>query len=458
MTSPARIDVGPTTFAIERPFTIVVTLPNSETRPTFTFPDIPGLTKKGIQTTLSTPDGNERNGVIQIITQSYQARTAGRFMLAPFAITINGEVLRSEGAVLTVRPSATASAPTSTTVNRGGGAANGAAFLLLRASKPVIYTGEGVGLTMSFFVADNYPYELGFTALDQQIQAMIKKIRPASAWEENRSITELKPIPVVLNGRKFREVVLYQSVFFPLAARPLSLPAVTLYLSRPRPKIGPPSPETERIAFSTKPVVITVRALPPHPRRGQVAVGSFRLNERLNQPRVGVGQSVRYGFTVEGEGNIATLSAPTVAAKTEDIDIFPPGERHTIRHGGSQISGQKTFTYFIVPRQKGTVSLANHFQWVYFDPQRARYDTLQPRLQLRAGGGDAEVTTATSLPAKTSGVVGDTVSVTGRSLYAGLDALDSTQQPISIPVLVRAVANVLIVLMLLGMIFVFFKK
>ena len=453
----AIIELGPSSFPIERPFTISVILPTSETRPVLTFPDIPGLTKKGILTTVSAAD-NGGKAASQIITQNYQAQVAGRFMLAPFTITVNGEVLSSEGAVLVVRPSATV--PTGTTLGRGVPALNGTAFLAVRASKSVIYTGEGVGLTLSFFVADNYPYELSFTALDRQLQAITKKIRPANAWEENRPITELKPVSVSVGGRKFREVVLYQSVFFPLAARPLSLPAVTLYLSRPRPKIGPPSSEPERVAFTTKPVVITVRPLPPHPLRGQVAVGEFGLNEQVDQPRVGVGQSVRYSFTVEGEGNVATLPAPTTSAKMEDVDIFPPEERHIIRHDGNQTNGQKTFTYFIVPRQKGVISLANHFQWIYFNPQRARYDTLRPRLQLRAGGEDAEAMTKISAPAETSGAVGDTASVSasGRSLYAGLDVLDSTRQPISIPVLIRAVANVLIVLMILGMIFVFFKK
>ena len=164
----AVIELGPSSFPIERTFTISVILPTSETRPVLTFPDIPGLTKKGILTTVATADNGEKNGTNQIITQNYQAQVAGRFMLAPFTITVNGEVLRSEGAVLVVRPSATV--PTGTPLGRGVPPLNGAAFLTMRASKSVIYTGEGVGLTISFFVADNYPYELSFTALDRQLQ------------------------------------------------------------------------------------------------------------------------------------------------------------------------------------------------------------------------------------------------------------------------------------------------
>ena len=460
----AAIELGATTFPIERPFTISVTIGNSDTRPTLTFPDIPGFTKKGITTTATGGDNNEKNGTNQIITQQYVARMPGRFVLAPFTITINtNNLLQSPGAVLTVRPSATASSSQNVTLTASvmpATVTNGAAFLLVKSSKHTIYMGEGVGLTLSFFVADNYPYELDFTALDRQIQAIIKKIRPADAWEENRPINELKPISVVIGGRKFREIPLYQSVFFPLAARPLRLPAVTLRLSRPRPKIGPPSAESETVDFSSKPLTINVRALPPHPLRGQVAVGSFRLDERLERQRVNVGQSIRYGFTIEGEGNVATLSAPVTPDQPAGIDLFPPKEQHTIHNDGRRVDGRKTFTYFIVPRQNGILTLSDYFRWIYFDPRRAQYDTLRPRLQVRVGGEDMVAKTASSASADTSDVAPDVAAVSdpGRSLYAGIDALDSTHQPISFPVLIRAVANVLIVLMLLGMIFVFFKK
>ena len=460
----AAIELGATTFPIERPFTISVSIGNSETRPTLTFPDIPGFTKKGIITTVTAPDISEKNGTNQIITQNYLARVPGRFVLAPFTITVNGDkALQSPGAVLTVHPSATASGSQNTTLTTSvvpANVANGAAFLLVKPSKRTIYMGEGVGLTLSFFVADNYPYVLNFTALDRQIQAIIKKIRPANAWEENRPINELKPIPVVIGGRKFREIPLYQSVFYPLAARPLRLPAVTLQLSRPRPKIGPPSLEAETVDFSSKPLTIDVRALPPHPLRGQVAVGSFRLDERLERQRVNVGQSIRYGFTIEGEGNIATLPAPVTPDQPAGIDIFPPKEQHTIHNDGRRVDGRKTFTYFIVPRQNGKVALSDYFRWIYFDSQRARYDTLRPRLEVRVGGKDMTTKSTTSGSADTVGAAPDAalVSDPGRSLYVGIDALDSTLQPISFPVLIRAVANVLIVLMLLGMIFVFFKK
>lgn len=453
------IELGENSFPIERPFTISVIVPNSETRPTIAFPNITGFSKKGTSVSITTNETGGRTITNQVITQTYQALAPGRFRLAPFVLTVNGETVRSEGATLIVRSSATAGSPVSTSLITNPALIKDAAFLTLRASKPVIYAGEGVSLTLSFFVADNYPYELNFTALDRQLQDITKKIRPANAWEENGNITELKPVPALIGNKKFREYRLYQAVFFPLAARSLALPAVSLRLIR-RPVIGPPSAQPETMTFTSKPAGVRVRPLPPHPLRGRLPVGNFRLEEGLDRQRMVLGQSARYLFTISGEGNIAALPTPTAPVATADIDVFPPEEQHTLSRTDNRVTGHKTFTYFIVPHQNGLISLADRFQWIYFDPQTARYDTLRSKLRLSIGGNYAVANTNTSGQMAQSAVDGqDHPGDPGEgSIYAGIQAMDSTRQPINTGVLIRAIANVLIVLMLLGMVFVFFKK
>jgi hypothetical protein len=453
------IELGQTNFPIERPFTISVIIPNSDTRPSITFPDIAGFTKKGTSASVTPSEIGGKTITNQVITQNYQARAPGRFRVPPFSIQVNDETVQSEGTILMIRSSAVSSIPTNLTTTAIVPPPNGSAFLSLRASKSIIFSGESVALTLSCFFADNYPYKLSFTALDKQLQAINKKIRPANAWEENLNITELNPVPVSVGGKKFREFRLYQSVFFPLSNQTLKLPAVTLWLGK-EPIIGPPSAKPETIVFTSKPLTVAVRPLPAHPLRGRVPVGLFRLEEGLERQRVSVGQSVRYTFSVTGEGNIATLPAPETLSDTTAVDVFPPKERHTINNSGTEVTGHKTFTYFVVPHQNGVISLINRFQWIYFNPQTARYDTLRPRLQLQVGKKGSAMAINSTVEAALSGTNGETVVVTpaGDSLYAGIETIDSTHQPLSIPVLIRAIANVLIVLMLLGMIFVFFKR
>ena len=438
----ASVSIGETEFLIERPFVITVIVPNADTRPALTFPDIPGFSKKGTSASTTTTEINGRPVVSQVITQAYQARRPGRYRLTPFVLTINDADVPVGGAELTVLASPTSTVPGSNTLTA---VPKNAAFLQLKTDRTTLYAGEGLGMALSFFVTDNYPYVLNFTALDKQLQAITKQIRPVNAWEENWNITSLKPVPVLIGGKKFREYRLYQAMFFPLVSRTFTFPAVSLQLTR-QPVIGPPTAQPESISFTSKPVAIQVRSLPPHPLRGQVPVGLFRLEESLSKARVDAGQSVRYTFAVAGTGNMAALTPPTLS-DSSDVDIFPPEERQTINRINGQISGRKAFSYFLVPHQNGTVPLTNRFRWIYFDPQRARYDTLRPRLSLRVGG-HAEMGIDTALANR----------LASQSLYAGIDRLDSAEQPVAVTDLIRVLANVLIILMLAGIIYVFFKQ
>lgn len=457
--SELSVDLGQTNFSIEQPFTISITIPNSEIRPVIAFPDISGFTKKGIVTRVIQSEAGGKSVSSQVITQSYQAQVAGRFRLPPFVLHVQDEVVHSNGATLVVRPMDSGSAPATAGQNALDIPTEGAAFLSLRASKAIIYAGESVGLTLSLFVADNYPYVLNFMALDKQLQNILKQIRPANSWEENLNIRELKPTQVLIRKKKFREYRLFQSVFFPLSNQAIRLPAVSLQLTRPRPIIGPPTAEIENVLFTSKPLTIKVNPLPAHSRSSPVPVGTFRLEEHLERQWVNIGKSVRYHFTIAGEGNIATLPAPTLLNESPDLTIFPPENRHSLNHTGNQVSGRKTFTYFIVPHQNGVVSLANRFEWVYFNPQTARYDTLRPRLTLQAGGRPVAEITAQSVPADVGQIGEKGLELTNsNSLYAGLEALDSSQQSLSITAQFRLLANVLIVLMLLGMVIIFFRK
>ncbi len=452
------IELSSTNFSIERPFIITVLIPNSESRPSIAFPDIVGFVKKGTSASVTTTEVGGKAVITQIITQSYQARAPGRFRLPPFSITVNGATARSEGAELIVRSLATQ--PNSATVTPDDiSIPKNPAFLSLRATKSSIYAGESVGLTLSFFVADAYPDVLNFTALDKQLQTIVKQIRPANAWEENLNITELKAVPVQIGGKPFREYKLYEAVFFPLSNRLLRLPAVTLQLTRSRPVIGPPTATPEIASFTSQPVSITIRSLPPHPLRGRVPVGVFRLEESLDRRRITANQSVRYAFSVVGEGNIAALPAPAMSNTDSELDVFPPETRQVLNRTVAGVTGRKTFTYFLVPHQQSPIPLTGRFEWIYFNPRTGRYDTLQPATVLRVGNLNATTNLANAGNASNIGA-DTTVTSTGSSgsIYDGIETLDSRRQPVSMAVLVRAAANVFIVLMLLGMIFVFFKR
>lgn len=469
--NPVTIELSASTFLAERPYTISVIIRNSETRPTINFPDIQGLTKRGTATSVTTSELNGEQIVSQIVTQTYMAIQPGVYRVQPFSIVVNGVTATSEGAVLLVRPSSTAPfGGTATVASLKIPVESGAAFLSLRSPKASVYVGEGFAMRLSLFVADTYPFELRFDGVDAQLQNVLKQLRPANTWEENAGIRELKGQPTVINNRKFTEYVISQGVFFPFSGGTIQIPSVKLTLTRVRQGSenqtgkAPATEVVEPIDFQANPLTILVKPLPPHPLRGQVAVGTYRLTERIDRTTVPMGKSTRYSLQIEGEGNLASLQAPLwtqltkgqenllVTPATEaDVEALPAGNSEQIDRTGEQIVGSRTFSYFLVPHRAGTFPLTGIFGLIYFDPQTARYDTLLPQISLRATETGPSGTLITNMSNTAESSATDPI-------YAGIDRMDSTDQPLNLTVLTRAVANVLLVLMILGMIFVFFRK
>ncbi|OIN60436.1 BatD family protein [Arsenicibacter rosenii] len=449
------IELSQSTFPIERPFTISVQVRNSETRPAIAFPDIQGFTKRATSVSTTNAEIGDKTVTNQIITQSYIATQPGTYRLAPFTINVNGFVARSEGATLVVRPAANSTdeedmllLPTE----------SGTAFLAVRPSKGSVYVGEGLTIRLSLFVADNYPFELAYWQLDQQIQTITKQLHPPNTWEENANLKEIQTVPIVINGRRFSEHRLYQATFFPLSAQPIKLPSVTLQMRRIKPAAAagkPAAANAELFSFISRPMTIAVKALPPHPMSGQIAVGKFRLAESIERSKVAVGKSTRYSFRIEGEGNIASLQAPNVQDAANDPDnptILPAGTNQSVNRTGYQINGYKSFDYFLMPRQARSFALKKVFFWVYFDPGTARYDTLRSAITLQAGGSAGQ-TAAADEP-----VLIPSATAEAASIYTGLSQLDSSKPFINIPAIIRAIANVVLIVMIIGMIFVLFRR
>ncbi|MFD1142330.1 BatD family protein [Larkinella insperata] len=439
------IEIGETDISIERPFTISVIIKNSDSRPIINFPSIKGFIKKGTTTSVTPVEINGKAVVSQLITQSYTAVRPGQYRLPPFELIVGETTIQSEEVIITVQPSATSKDTLAAQLVAPAAISKNDVFLSLSTSKNAVYTGEGFSLKLSFFVAESYPFELTFYELDQQLQQILKTLRPPNCWEENEGITDLSRHPVVLNGKRYAEYRIYQATFFPLNKQSIRIPSVNLRLLQYRPAAKPGGErKKEIVSYVTSPLAIMVNPLPPHPLRDQVAVGQYRLLENILRKNPAVGQSVQYNFRITGEGNIASLAAPTVTDSTT-FDIFPPSAKESIKRSGGTVSGYKNFSYALVPRQNGKFPLASYFQWIYFNLKQQRYDTLRSAITLRVGG--------TALPE------GDTVQISlPGSIYTGIEQTDSSRQPINLQELVRIGVNILLVGMILGMMYLFWKK
>jgi hypothetical protein len=438
------IEFGPKSLNLEEPFTISVVIPGEENRPSVTFPEIKGLEKRSKSATSSINTVGGDKVVVQTISQQYFALKEGSYVIPAFFIIVNGVKIKSEGLTVEYR--------TRVLINPEVIGEEDLAllpevenneediFLSVGANKKSVFMREGFALGISLYVAENAPVQMDFYQVNAQLQAILKRIRPVGCWEENVGIEEIIKRRIEIGGRRYTEYNLYQAHFFPMTLQDIIFPSVTLnMLVTGNTRIG----EGKVIrSFRSKIVKVNVKPLPPHPLRDQVAVGEYNLVERLSSTMVYPGESIRYLFRVEGKGNIAAIQTPEIVSNSS-FDFYPPDISQVIKRSNQNVSGEKSFDYFVVPRQDGTFPLGRYFQWIYFDPKAAKYDTLISTKTLQVKGEDYKL---------------GNISLHGSAgLYDNLERLDSSKEYFNFKKILKELTNAIVILLLFTMIWVLRK-
>ncbi|MDR7195135.1 hypothetical protein J2Y45_000261 [Dyadobacter sp. BE34] len=430
---------------MDQPFLISVVLRDVETRPSVIFPEIKDLEKrsKSATSSISTVDG--RKVVIQTITQEYYATKAGNYLIPEFTLTVNNAKLRSEETMVVFAKSGEEGGIAAAAENVDVGEVDDnsqSVFLSVQTDKKQVYIRQGFAVRISLYIAENAPVEMEFYRFNEQLQAILKTLRPVNCWEENVGVEEIIKRKVTIRGRKFAEYNMYQARFFPITTEDIKLPAVKLDML---------VTESGRVVnvekklvkgFYSRPVTVVVRQLPDHPLRDQLAVGQYSLKERLSSDLVYPGESVRYMFKVEGVGNITAIPAPVIQASSP-FDIYPPEVSQITKRSYQSVVGEKTFNYFVVPRKDGEFPLGRYFYWIYFNVEKEKYDTLRSAASLEVRGEDYKLAN---------------LSLSGSSgLYDNLENLDSGRETIDYKKILKDLTNIVIVLLLVTMIWVFRK-
>ena len=438
------VEFGPKSVNLDEPFTISVVIRGEENRPSVTFPEIEGLEKRSKSATSSINTAGGDKVVVQTISQQYFALKEGTYVIPAFFIIVNGQKIKSEGLTVEYR--------TRVLVNPEVIGEEDLAllpevenneediFLSVGANKKSVFMREGFALGISLYVAENAPVQMDFYQVNAQLQAILKKIRPIGCWEENVGIEEIIKRRIEIGGRRYNEYNLYQAQFFSMTLQDIIFPSVTLnMLVTGNARIG----EGKVIrSFRSKMIKVSVKALPPHPLRDQIAVGEYNLVERLSSTMVYPGESIRYLFRVEGKGNIAAIQTPEIAANSS-FDFYPPDISQVIKRSNQNVSGEKSFDYFVVPRQDGTFPLGRYFQWVYFNPKTAKYDTLISTKTLQVKGEDYKL---------------GNISLHGSAgLYDNLERLDSSKEYFDFKKILKELTNAIVILLLFTMVWVLRK-
>jgi hypothetical protein len=395
----AKIQFGKTDIALNEYFEITVSVEEERVKNYGSFPEIDGFIKKGTSSSTSTSIINGNVSTVQSVTQRYQPAKEGKFPLAAFSMTVNNHTVKSNGTNIRVGPARQSNHSDpfadmwSNFMNRGEQRTEFIdvkedAFFAVTSNKKEVFVGEGFTFTIAFYVAETNRAQMNFYELGTQLTEILKKVKPLNVWEENFGIEEIIPEETLINGKKYSKYSIYQGNLYPLAAgiltfKPAELKMIKYKVAKNPSFFGQNTQQDFKI-FTSKEQSVMVKDLPPHPLKGNLAVGHYRLSEKIQKNRAQTGNSIEYVFQIEGEGNISAISDP-ILEKSDELDIYPPNVFQTVRRNGT-VFGAKTYKYFLVPNEPGKHLLNKHFKWIFFNTVSQKYDTLLPKTEIEATG------------------------------------------------------------------------
>lgn len=394
------IVLGPDEIGENQAWTISITVQNDRIKSYDNFPEIDGFRKRGTSSQQSVSIINGQVSNSQSVIMTYLPTKQGKFTVPDFTMKVNDKPIRVAGKKVKVGPAQQRQAdPFQDFFGRPDDFfgrnetefvdVKDEAFLAITSNKDEVYAGEGVNVILAFYVPRPNEAPLAFYELPRQLGEILKKIRPTNCWEEKFEIENIEGESVSINGRDYSQYKVYQATLYPFNTEDIKFPSVGLemikYKVAKNPSYFGQNRKEDFKTFYSKPKTIKVKELPPHPLRDVVAVGDYHLQEALGSTDLETGKSVPYTFNVYGEGNIASIQKPNVASSAA-FEFYEPNIRQDINHANNRVTGTKSFSYFIIPKEPGQYKIGDYFNWVYFNPNKKKYDTLRSNLTVFVKG------------------------------------------------------------------------
>ena len=456
-----QIDLGPDEIGENQAWTITITVSNDRLKNYDNFPDIEGFRKRGTSTQSQTSIVNGQISSSQSVVMSYIPTRQGVFTLPPFKMKVNDEIISSPGKKIAVGPPIQTQQrdpfrslfdrdPASDFFGRGETEfvdVKEDALLALTTNKNEVFVGEGFTTTLSFLVADNNRAPMQFHDLGKQLSDILKKLRPSTCWEENFNIENIEGESIEISGKNYTQYKISHATFYPLNTQPITFPSVGLEMIKfkvaKNPSFFGQNRQEDYKTFYSTPKKVTVKELPPHPLKESVAVGNYKLDERLQSMNLKTGQSASFDFSIYGEGNISAIEKPQIK-KDNNFDFYEPNMKQSIKRENGRVAGTKSFSYYIIPKEPGDYDLGDYFQWIYFNPTIKKYDTLRSQYVVSVSGESQQ---NQGIESKDTGSFYDRINIVDNTLQSSIDGN-----------WMKIGANLFILLMLGASVFLVFKK
>ncbi len=387
------VQTGAKSLTTTEQFSLQFSIPAGDQLPNYRFPEINGFRKLGVSRSKASNFENEQVVQTLTFTQYYQPNGPGNVLVPLLEVEVNKQVFHIEPFVIQVVPGVEKAdeVPNEIQVPSTLDLANNKAFFLVRSDVANPFVGQAFTMTMSLYVPSDNTMELSFDRNDIQIPALIQQIRPRNCWEENFNLQVERVLHVTFRGNKYTEYRFFQATYFSLDPHVIQIPSVRLrVLQRGKAK------EKAALWLNSPAFVIRPRPMPKHVLSGKVPVGRYSLIEEIDHAEVKTGDQIIYRSKVLGDGNSILWDNKAVASDyflsfnllSTERSVFPFRD---------QMFGNKSDIVRIIPEQAGKFAMGNYFNWIYFNVDKERFDTLRSKLVLTVKGQPRDRRLDTSL-------------------------------------------------------------
>ncbi|HSZ72913.1 MAG TPA: hypothetical protein VK750_09570 [Cytophagaceae bacterium] len=371
-----QIGAEQTTIASNEPFIIYISFPASfkkeyKVAQNLIFPDIPDLVKG--QT--SYQDDKELK-----ISQWYWPRKAGNYTIPTIKFTIRDYEVFLPQKNLTVKQNLSSFSYTPSTTDSPWQEHVPNIELLFNYPTSLLYERELFELELSLLVPVNNQAEWTFIDVQEQIQNINKQIGATGLLVQtdfNKNI----PCDTLEKDRvKFYKYTIYKGQSLSIDTNKTKIPSLAFHYVCYQTQTEEKGLFNKKVQINRKaiikeirckPVTLTLQALPEHPLKNEVAVGSFTIKSspiKYAQRTKGF----NFSFDIEGPKYLISIHEPWIYNPIPGLHISL--SKRAIQN---TTSGQRTrFEYFIHSDSPKTINIRNSILWVYFDPSKRKYDTL----------------------------------------------------------------------------------
>lgn len=314
----------------------------------------------------------------------------GEFTIAPAAIKVGNDILKTNEITVTVEKSGSTASPGSSSQQQSTdvtGTGDKSLFMRAIVSKSDPYIGEQITVTYKLYYRSQIvDYSLsknpsfnGFWSQDIEIQ-------------QNQS-TEY------VNGERYNVAELRQAILFPQRSGTLEIdPLAMTFMIRQQSQRRPQSLfdqffgtyQDVKREIQSNSLSIKVKELPANkPASFRGAVGKFDMAVDASKKQLKANESIDLKITISGTGNLKLIQDPELKLPP-DFEVYDPDIDDQINVRASGVSGSRTYKYLIIPRHKGNYTI-DPVKFSYFDPSSRSYKTIASEpIEVTVEKGDVE--------------------------------------------------------------------